>query len=119
MHKKRASMPRLLPCFQTGSGAAFAAITLCFCASYAMAAMLENLRWKPDGTQVHSNMEDQNTEGKFGVPRFDGNPHTLQEYEWRVRTKMAKEAEMSKDETAKLGPLGLRLVEDCVDLPSD
>ena len=110
MHKRRASMPRLLPSFQTGSGAAAAAITLFFCAGFAMAAMLENLRWKPDGTQVHS-MEDQNTEGKFGVPRFDGNPHTLQEYEWRVRTKMAKEAEMSKDETAKLGPLGLRLVE--------
>ena len=96
MHKRRVSMPQLLPCFQTGSGAAFAAITLCFCASYAMAAMLENLRWKPDGTQVHSNMEDQNTEGKFGVPRFDGNPHTLQEYEWRVRTKMAKEAEIAR-----------------------
>ena len=96
VHKKRASMPQLLPCFQTGSGAAFAAITLYFCASYAMAAMLENLRWKPEGTQVHSSMEDQNTEGKFGVPRFDGNPHTLQEYEWRVRTKMAKEAEIAR-----------------------
>eukprot|EP00435_Cladocopium_sp_Y103_P028489 s298_g7.t1 len=76
-----------------------------------MAALLENLRWRPENPQVTTAVEDQNTEGKFGIPRFDGNPNALQEYEWRVRTKMAKEAEMSKEEVAKMGPLGLRLVE--------
>ena len=104
-------MPRLLPSFQTGSGAAAAATYLVFFASVAMAAMLEGLKWRPDGGQPANGMDEQNTEGKFGVPRFDGNPHALQDYEWRVKTKIAKEAEMSKEEIAKLGPLGLRLVE--------
>ena len=104
-------MPRLLPSFQTGSGAAAAATDLVFLAGFAMAALLEGLRWRPDGSQPANGMDEQNTEGKFGVPRFDGSPHALQDYEWRVRTKMAKEAEMSKEEVAKLGPLGLRLVE--------
>ena len=77
-----------------------------------MSALLENLRYRAESTQVtHQQDEASNTEGKFGIPRFDGNPNMLQEYAYRVKTKIAKEAEMSKDEVSKLGPLGLRLVE--------
>ena len=78
-----------------------------------MSALLENLRWKPDyGVSAASAAEDAGSaEGKFGIPRFNGDPNMLQEYNWRIKTKIAKEAEMSKDEIAKLGPLGLRMVE--------
>ena len=50
------------------------------------------------------------TEGKFGVPRFGGEPTRLAEYTFRVQARMHKEKGMSKEEK-ELGPLGLRLVE--------
>jgi hypothetical protein len=87
-------------------------IFLLVLAARIMSALLENLRYRAESTQVtHQQDEASNTEGKFWIPRFDGNPNMLQEYAYRVKTKIAKEAEMSKDEVSKLGPLGLRLVE--------
>lgn len=50
-------------------------------------------------------------EGKFGIPRFGGEPAALQEYSFRVRARMAREAAMDANEVKKLGPLGLRLIE--------
>ena len=77
-----------------------------------MSALLDTLKFKPDGLPGGAlALDDSNTEGKFGIPRFDGNPNHLPEYTYRVKTRMAKEAAMSKDEMATLGPLGLRLVE--------
>ena len=77
-----------------------------------MSALLETLRYHPHGvSQPSTTMEEGNTESKFGIPRFDGNPHHLPEYVYRVQTRMAREKAMSEDEVKKLGPLGLRLVE--------
>lgn len=56
-------------------------------------------------------MEEGNTESKFGIPRFGGNPHHLPEYVYRVQTRIAREQAMTEEEVKKLGPLGLRLVE--------
>ena len=51
------------------------------------------------------------TEGKFGIPRFSGDPARLNEWTFRIRTKVKKEATLPEDEKKKLGPLGLRLLE--------
>ena len=51
------------------------------------------------------------TEGKFGIPRFNGEPTRLAEYTFRVRARTYKEKALGDDERGKLGPLGLRLVE--------
>ncbi|CAE7949958.1 unnamed protein product, partial [Symbiodinium sp. KB8] len=77
-------------------------------ASCAMAALLELLRW-PNFT--FDDEVGQGTEGKFGIPRYNGEPTRLSEYVFRVRARMAKEKLLSKEEKEKLGPLGLRLVE--------
>eukprot|EP00434_Breviolum_minutum_P030756 symbB.v1.2.027202.t1/scaffold2716.1/size72468/9 len=73
----------------------------------AMSALLETLKYRPDfqsGTTTH---EDFNSaEGKFGIPRFNGEATMLPEYTYRVRARAAKEKAMSKDEVEKLGPLG-------------
>lgn len=80
-----------------------------------MSAILETLRYQPNnGVQGSTtNLEDLagGTEGKFGIPRFNGDPTLLAEYTYRVNTRIAKEAKMEKTEVDKLGPLGLRLVE--------
>lgn len=55
-------------------------------------------------------MEDGNTGGKFGIPRFDGNPHQLLEYVYRFQTRIARGKAMTEEGVKKLGPLGLRLV---------
>ena len=53
------------------------------------------------------------TEGKYGIPRFDGSVHHLQEYSFRVRMRALKEKDLDLDpaEIKKVGPLGIRLVE--------
>ena len=76
-----------------------------------MSALLETLRYRAETTNTQVQDDGSNTEGKFGVPRFDGNPNQLPEYTYRVKTRIAKEAAMTKEEVNKLGPLGLRLVE--------
>ena len=100
--------------FHTGSGAVQPLLTFCPTpvVLLAMSALLETLKYRPDfqsGTTTH---EDFNSaEGKFGIPRFNGEATMLPEYTYRVRARAAKEKAMSKDEVEKLGPLGLRLVE--------
>ena len=77
-----------------------------------MSALLETLKYRPgDGLQSGTTNEDFGTEGKFGIPRFGGDPATLPEYTYRVMTRLEKENKMSKEEVQKLGPLGLRLIE--------
>ena len=51
------------------------------------------------------------TEGKYGIPRFDGSVHHLQEYSFRVRMRALKEKDLDPAEIKKIGPLGIRLVE--------
>ena len=75
-------------------------------------ALLDTLRY--DGGQSATslaNAEDANSEGKYGIPRFGGEPHGLQEYLYRVRARAARESHMDPSEVKKLGPLGLRLLE--------
>ena len=76
-----------------------------------MAAILENLKYDPNGTSTNNLAEDWSSEGKFGIPRFGGQPSALQEYAFRVRSRMIRESKMDESEVKKLGPLGLRLVE--------
>ena len=80
-------------------------------ARIAMAAILENLKYDPSFGNVQTLAEDQSSEGKFGIPRFAGQPSVLQEYAFRVRSKMHREPKMDESEVKKLGPLGLRSVE--------
>ena len=51
------------------------------------------------------------TESKFGIPRFGGEPSALHEYTYRVRARVQRESHMDAGEIKRLGPLGLRLVE--------
>ena len=76
-----------------------------------MSALLETLKYRADAFQGSTTNEDHGTEGKFGIPRFNGDPMMLPEYTYRVKTRMEKESKMTKEEIDKLGPLGLRLVE--------
>ncbi|CAE7819581.1 unnamed protein product, partial [Symbiodinium necroappetens] len=50
------------------------------------------------------------TEGRYGVPRHNGDPSRLNEWIFRARTLERKEATVT-DEQKKLGPLTLRLIE--------
>ena len=77
---------------------------LAFCAM----AILEVLKWTTFSTTTE---ESTSTEGKAGVPRFDGDPARLSEYAFRVRLRQARELSMAEDEVKKLGPLALRLVD--------
>ncbi|CAE7367988.1 RE1 [Symbiodinium necroappetens] len=72
-----------------------------------MASLLEGLSWH----RFVEISESETTEGKYGIPRFDGSLNLLQEYSYRVRMRVKKEKEMDQGEVKKLGPLGLRLVE--------
>ena len=75
-------------------------------------ALLDNLRYDGGVAATISNAaEDASAEGKFGIPRFNGDPSALQEYLYRVRARAAREAHMDQSEVKKLGPLGLRLLE--------
>ena len=70
---------------------------------------LEALRWQ---NFVDPSNELMSTEGKQGVPRYGGEPSVLREYAYRVRLREAREQSMDSSELKKLGPLGLRLVDD-------
>ena len=77
-----------------------------------MAALLENLRYDPTASSNLSLADDANSsEGKFGIPRFAGDPAALQEYSFRVTVRQSREKMMDKTEVKKMGPLGLRLIE--------
>ena len=71
-------------------------------------SVLDSLKWHTF-SQTHD--ESASTEGKSGVPRFDGEAARLAEYSFRVRLKQAREKAMSPEETKKFGPLGIRLID--------
>lgn len=71
-------------------------------------SILECLKWQ---TFVQATEEHASTEGKAGVPRYDGEVTKLAEYSFRVRLKQARELALPEDERKKLGPLGLRLID--------
>lgn len=71
-------------------------------------SVLDCLRWQ-NFSQSHDDVGS--TEGKAGVPRFDGDAARLNEYVFRVKLRQAKEDSLPEDERKKLGPLGLRLVD--------
>ena len=70
-------------------------------------AVLELLKW----SNFSSAEEISSTEGKAGVPRYDGDPLRLMEYSFRCRLRQAREKQMPEEELKKQGPLGLRLVD--------
>ena len=77
-------------------------------------ALLDALRYDSSygSTSASQLAEDmQNSEGKFGIPRFNGEAAALHEYAFRVRARMHREKHMEASELKKLGPLGLRLIE--------
>ena len=102
--------------FCTGSGAVLQAlwraqyVLLRTLPAFVMAALLDALRW-PNFTQAEEDSTQMGTEGRAGIPRFNGEPTRLAEYTFRVRAKQAKEQAMAYDEKKELGPLGLRLIE--------
>ena len=51
------------------------------------------------------------TEGRFGIPRYNGDPSRLNEWIFRSRTLERKEKSLVDTEQKKLGPLTLRLIE--------
>ena len=53
-----------------------------------MASFLELLRWPNFAADDEAT---QSTEGKFGIPRFNGEPTRLTGYMYRVRARSAKE----------------------------
>eukprot|EP00435_Cladocopium_sp_Y103_P050236 s19_g15.t1 len=75
--------------------------------SEAMSA-LECLHWRNFNQQSD---ELIGTEGKSGVPRYDGEAAKLAEYFFRVKMLEARTKAMDAAEVKKLGLLGLRLVE--------
>ena len=77
-------------------------------------ALLEGLTWQ----KFMEISDNECTEGKYGIPRFDGSLHLLQEYSYRVKMKELREKDLEASEAKKLGPLGLRLVEGFVVRPS-
>ena len=86
------------------------ALAATVCALCSPMALLDTFRY----VNFIKEEETQNsTEGKNagGIPRFNGEATRLGEYTWRVRARMAREAEMDPGEVKKQGPLGLRLVE--------
>eukprot|EP00435_Cladocopium_sp_Y103_P059746 s828_g21.t1 len=70
-------------------------------------------KFLPAGMNARSRdrQEISSTEGKAGVPRYDGDPLRLMEYSFRVRLRQAREKQMAEDELKKQGPLGLRLID--------
>ena len=104
---------------RTGSGAtSFAPGTFgkeLSCALLAMAtSILDSLRYSnfiaAEG-DVASSLGYGSTEGKSGVPRYDGDPGRFAEWQFRVRTRQLKEQNLGKDKLKELGPLGLRLLD--------
>lgn len=74
-------------------------------------SLLELLKYDASSSGVAQLNDEPNSEGKFGIPRFSGDPSGLQEYAFRIRTRAFREERMEKDEVKKLGPLGLRMIE--------
>ena len=79
----------------------------------AMSALLETLRFESaqSSSGLAGSQEAFDSEGKYGIPRFSGEPTQLPEYTCRVQMKILREKSMEESELKKLGPLGLRLVE--------
>lgn len=71
-------------------------------------SVLEVLKWQNFSSVAE---DDRSTESKSGIPRYDGDPTKLQEYQFRVRLRQAREQQMDESELKKLGPLALRLVD--------
>ena len=71
-------------------------------------SIVECLKWQ---TFSQAQEEQTSTEGKAGVPRFDGEVTKLAEYQFRVRLRQSRERAMDEAELKKLGPLGLRLID--------
>lgn len=71
-------------------------------------SIVECLKWQ-NFSQAQE--EQTSTEGKAGVPRFDGEVTKLAEYQFRVRLRQSRERAMDEAELKKLGPLGLRLID--------
>eukprot|EP00435_Cladocopium_sp_Y103_P018811 s2728_g4.t1 len=63
-------------------------------------SVLEALKW---ANFNHASDEATSTEGKAGVPRFDGGTAKLSEYAFRVRMRQTREKSMSEDELKKMG----------------
>ena len=105
--------------FHTGSGAPIQGHrNLCLTLVKRLAcgdamSLLELLRYDPSGGNATASQlnDESNAEGKFGIPRFSGDPMALQEYAFRIRTRAYREQRMDESEVKKLGPLGLRMVE--------
>ena len=66
-----------------------------------MASLLEGLSWQ----KFVEISESETTEGKYGIPRFDGSLHLLQEYSYRVRLRVKKEKEIDSSEKARAAGL--------------
>ena len=72
-----------------------------------MAALLENLRYDPTANSSLSLADGANSsEGKFGIPRFAGDPAALQAYSFRVTVRQSREKMMDKTEGQEDGSLG-------------
>ena len=71
-------------------------------------SIVECLKWQ---TFSQAQEEQTSTEGKAGVPHFDGEVAKLAEYQFRVRLRQSRERAMDETELKKLGPLGLRLID--------
>ena len=111
-----------LPCFHTGSGAFSTPEVLGLSLSVSplvprarvfpghidAMSIVECLKWQ---TFSQAQEEQTSTEGKAGVPRFDGEVTKLAEYQFRVRLRQSRERAMDEAELKKLGPLGLRLID--------
>ena len=69
-------------------------------------AVLEAFKW---ASFSQASEEATSTEGKTGVPRFDGGTAKLSEHAFRAF--QAREKTMEETELRKLGPLALRLVD--------
>ena len=75
-------------------------------------SLLELLKFDPTSATQASQLNDEsNSEGKFGIPRFNGEPSGLQEYGFCIRARVFREKQMDSAEVKKLGPLGLRMAE--------
>ena len=80
----------------------------CFSSPLDAMSIVECLKWQ-NFSQAQE--EQTSTEGKAGVPRFDGEVTKLAEYQFRVRLRQSRERAMDEAELKKLGPLGLRLID--------
>ena len=77
-------------------------------------SILESLRFQNfivADNEVASSLGYGSTEGKAGVPRYNGDPGRFAEWQFRVRTRQLREKTLSEEEHKKIGPLGLRLLE--------